>query len=125
MGAARQAARAGDRIATVLEARRDELVAAAFDAIRARIPVYRHADPALAEDVLGHIRAHHDLLCDVLRRERPAEPRDFRFVARHAALRARRGVALTDFLEAFRCYHNVVWDAMSEAAGDGRVPASE
>jgi hypothetical protein len=125
MAAARQDTPVGDRIAAVLDARRDELVAAAFDAIRARIPVYRDADPALAEDVLGHIRAHHDLLCSVLRRERPVEARDFRFVARHAALRARRGVALADFLEAFRCYHNVVWGAMSEAARDGRVPADE
>jgi sugar diacid utilization regulator len=125
MAAARQAALPGDRIAAALEARRDELVAAAFDAIRKRIPVYRDADPALAEDVLGHIRAHHDLLCSVLRRERPVEARDFRFVARHAALRARRGVALPDFLEAFRCYHNVVWDAMSVAARDESVPTDE
>src|SRR5919198_850661 len=92
--------------------------APAFDAIRARLPVYRDADAALAEDVLGHIRRHHDLLCAVLRRGRPAEARDFRFVARHAALRARRGVALPDFLEAFRCYHNVVWEAMTDAARD-------
>ena len=56
------------RIADSLEARREELVAAAFDAIRARLPVYRDAPPDLAEDVAGHIRAHHDLLCAVLRR---------------------------------------------------------
>src|ERR671932_2248903 len=99
MAAARQAA-AADRLADALEERRDELVAAAFDAIRSRIRVYRDADPGLAEDVLGHIRAHHQLLCAVLRRDRPVEPRDFRFVARHAALRARRGVELADFLEA-------------------------
>jgi PucR-like helix-turn-helix protein/diguanylate cyclase with GGDEF domain len=125
MAAARQAAPSGNQMVAALEAQRDELVAAAFDAIRARIPVYRDADPALAEDVLGHIRAHHDLLCAVLRRGRPAEPRDFRFVARHAARRARRGVALADFLEAFRCYHNVVWDAMSEAARGGSVSTEE
>ena len=61
----------------------------------------------------------------MLRRARPAEVRDFRFVARHAALRARRGVALGDFLEAFRCYHHVVWDAMADAARDTGAPADE
>src|SRR6476620_9892557 len=125
MATAHEATASADRIAGALESRRDELVAAAFAAIRARLPVYRDADPALAEDVVRHIRTHHDLLCAVLRRGRPAEVRDFRFVARHAALRARRGVALADFLEAFRCYHNVVWDAMSDAARDAGTPADE
>src|SRR5689334_19158778 len=120
-----QEATASARIAGALEARRDELVAAAFDAIRARLAVYRDADPALAEDVVGHIRRHHDLLCAVLRRGRPAEARDFRFVARHAALRARRGFALADFLEAFRCYHNVVWEAMTDAALEAGASADE
>ena len=125
MATAHEATASADRIAGALEARRDELVATAFDEIRARLPVYRDADPALAEDVVGHIRMHHDLLCAVLRRGRPAEVRDFRFVARHAALRARRGVALGDFLEAFRCYHHVVWDAMADAARDTGAPADE
>ena len=125
MATAHEATATADRIAGALEARRDELVAAAFDAIRARLPVYRDAEPALAEDVVGHIRTHHDLLCAVLRRGRPAEVRDFRFVARHAALRARRGVAFHDFLEAFRCYHNVVWEAMTDAARDIGAPADE
>jgi hypothetical protein len=125
MATAHEATASADRIAGVLEARRDDLVAAAFDAIRARLPVYRDADPALAADVVGHMRTHHDLLCAVLRRGRPAEVRDFRFVARHAALRARRGVALADFLAAFRCYHNVVWEAMADAARDTGAPADE
>ena len=125
MATAHEATASADRIAGALEARRDELVATAFDAIRARLPVYRDADPALAEDVVGHIRTHHDLLCAVMRRGRPAEVRDFRFVARHAALRARRGFALSDFLEAFRCYHHVVWEAMADAARDSGAGADE
>ena len=125
MATAHEATASADRIAGALEARRDELVATAFDAIRARLPAYRDADPALAEDVVGHIRTHHDLLCAVMRRGRPAEVRDFRFVARHAALRARRGFALSDFLEAFRCYHHVVWEAMADAARDSGAGADE
>src|SRR4029078_3863745 len=125
MATAHEATASADRIAGALEARRDELVATAFDAIRARLPAYRDADPALAEDVVGHIRTHHDLLCAVMRRGRPAEVRDFRFVARHAALRARRGFALSAFLEAFRCYHHVVWEAMADAARDSGAGADE
>jgi hypothetical protein len=112
-----------DRIADGLEARREELVEAAWEAIGSRLPSYRDADAATVVDVLEHIRSHHDVLCDVLRRGRPAEPRDVRFASRHAALRARRGIALDDFLAAFRCYHTIVWDAMVDAARDARAPA--
>jgi hypothetical protein len=109
------AARA-DVIAAVLESRREELIDAAMDAIRARVPAYRDADAALLRDVRDHIAVHHDLLCDVLRRGRPVTPRELEFVARHAALRARTGIALADFLEAFRSYNVVVWDAVTQAA---------
>src|SRR6185312_17223453 len=124
MTIAPDAASAG-RIAGVLEARREELASAALEAIRSRLPTYRDAAPDVIEDVAGHIRAHHDFLCGVMRRGRPAQPRELDFVARHAALRARRGIALADFLEAFRCYHNVVWEAMSDAARDAGTPLDE
>src|SRR4051812_14083014 len=96
-----------DRIVGALEARRDELVDAAWEAIRSRLPTYRDADPAVAADVLEHTRVPHDRLCALLRRGRPAGPRAFAFASRHAALRARRGIALEDFLAAFRCYHSI------------------
>jgi sugar diacid utilization regulator len=116
---------AADRIAGALAARRDELVAAAWEAIATRLPSYRDAEPDTVADVLEHICTHQDLLCAVIRRGRPAEPRDFRFASRHAALRARRGIALEDFLAAFRCYHGIVWDAMVNAARDARAPADD
>src|SRR3954454_12173545 len=124
MAATRSAAPA-DRSGRALEARRDELVELPWEAIKARLPAYRGADAATVADVLEHIRAHHDVLCGVLRRGRPAEPRDVRFASRHAALRARRGIALEDFLAAFRCYHGIVWNAMVDAAGDARAPADD
>src|ERR1700709_2436829 len=124
MTTARDAA-ATDRIAGVLEARREEPTSAALEEIRSRLPTYRDADPDLIEDVAGHIRAHHDFLCGVLRRGWPAEPREVDFVARHAAMRARRGVALADFLAAFRCYHNVVWQAIAEAAIETHASAED
>ncbi len=110
-----------DLVASALASRREEIVTGAFDTILARMPAYRGADPALLEDVRGHIAIHHDLLCEVLRRGRLPRPRELDFVERHAALRARRGLSLPDFLEAFRIYHNVVWDAVLEASRDDRA----
>jgi sugar diacid utilization regulator len=110
-------------IADALESRREQLISAGLEGIQARMAAYRQADPALLEDVRRHIGAHHDLLCAVLRRRRPAAPREFAFVGRHAALRARRGISLADFLEAFRSYHNVVWDAVLDASRDSREAA--
>ena len=109
----------------MLEARREELISAALEEMQLahRRPT-AHADPDLLEQVRRHTGEHHDLLCDVLRRGRAALPREFEFVARQAALRARRGIALHDFLEAFRIYHNVIWDAVLDAADENDAPAS-
>jgi sugar diacid utilization regulator len=112
-----------DPIAAALESRREELIAKGLDEIQSRLPVYRRADAALLDDVRAHIGKHHDLLCAVLRRSRPATPREFTFTGRHAAMRARRGIPLADFLEAFRCYHNIVWDAVLDASQDSREAA--
>lgn len=114
-----------DVIAAALEARRDELISTGVEEIRGRMKTYRQADPALIEDVVTHIGEHHDLLCGVLRRGRPAAPREFEFVGRHAALRARRGISLADFIEAFRSYHNVVWDAVLDASQAGDDAADQ
>ncbi len=112
-------------IAAALEARRDELISAGVGEITGRMKAYGRADPELLADVTRHIGRHHDLLCDVLRRGRPAATREFEFVGRHAALRARRGISLADFLEAFRTYHNVVWDAVLDASRDGDEAAGQ
>jgi hypothetical protein len=114
-----------DVIAEALEMRRDELIGTGVAEIRSRMETYRRADAALIEDVTGHIGEHHDLLCAVLRRGRPAAPREFEFVGRHAALRARRGISLADFLEAFRSYHNVLWDAVLDASLQGSEAADQ
>jgi sugar diacid utilization regulator len=116
---------ATDLIADALATRRDELVSAAMDAYLARIPAYREADPALLEDARRHTSDHHDLLCEVVRRGRRVEARELDFVERHAALRARRGIAHADFLEAFRIYHTIVWDAVLEAARASRAAADQ
>jgi sugar diacid utilization regulator len=78
------------------------------------------------EDARRHTETHHDLLCEVLRRGRPAKPGELRFVEEHAARRARQGIALADFLAAFRTYHTIVWDAVlaSGVAADQALAAA-
>jgi PucR C-terminal helix-turn-helix domain/GGDEF-like domain len=116
---------ATELIADALAARRDELVAAAVDVYVARISAYRDADPALLEDAREHTETHHDLLCDVLRRDSPVQERELDFVERHAARRARGGIALADFLEAFRSYHGIVWDAVLDTSRESRRAADQ
>jgi hypothetical protein len=116
---------ATDLIADALAARRDELVSAAVDIYKARIAGYRDAAPALLEDARAHTETHHDLLCEVLRRDSPVRERELDFVERHAARRARGEISLADFLEAFRGYHNILWDAVLDASRESRRAADQ
>jgi PucR C-terminal helix-turn-helix domain/GGDEF-like domain len=97
-----------------LQARAGELVAATTDRIQARVPAYRDADPALLAEVREHVAAHHALVCAVLRRGTPPTGGELAFVERQAARRARRGIPLADFMEAFRAYQEVLWDALDD-----------
>src|SRR5215210_872344 len=110
-----------DLIAGALAARRDELVAASVDAYLERLASYRQAGPDVLREARRHTEEHHDLLCEVLRRDRPPAARELAFVERHAARRARQGIALPDFLEAFRSYHSIVWDAVLDASRKSRA----
>jgi sugar diacid utilization regulator len=112
-------------IAGALAARRDELVAAAVEAYLERLPSYRQAGPEVLDDARRHTEEHHDVLCEVLRRNRPPTERELAFVERHAARRARQGIALADFLEAFRRYHTIVWDAILDASRKSRTAADQ
>ena len=116
---------ATDLIAGALATRREDLVTAAVDAYSERIPSYRDAGPALLEAARAHTEEHHDLLCAVLRRGRAVTPKELAFVERYAAQRARRGIPLGDFLEAFRSYHGIVWDAVLDASRDSAAAADQ
>ena len=101
------------RIATMLAARRAELATESLTAIRAAIPAYAEiADPVILADVTEHVAENHDALRASLVRGRPVTEQDLAFIRPHAALRARRGVPLADFLHAFRIGHRVIWDAI-------------
>jgi sugar diacid utilization regulator len=116
---------ATDLIADALADRRDELVAAAVETYLSRIPAYRKAGPAVLDDARAHTEEHYDVLCKVLRRGRPASTRELAFVERRAARRARQDVSLADFLEAFRCFHNILWDAVLETSEESPEAAAQ
>ena len=108
-----------DRIAAMLAARRAELATESLREIRAAIPVYGEIDdPALLADVTEHVAENHDALRSSLVRGQPVTAQDLAFIGPHAALRARRGVPLADFLQAFRIGHRVIWDAIVKLADE-------
>src|SRR4051812_25894138 len=116
---------ATDLIAEALAGRGDELVSAAVDVYLERIPAYAQAGADVTADARRHTAEHHELLCAVLRRDRPPSDRELEFVERHAARRARQGIPLADFLEAFRSYHNIVWDAVLDFSRQSRTVADQ
>jgi PucR C-terminal helix-turn-helix domain/GGDEF-like domain len=106
-----------ERVATMLEARRAELAEESLRVIRAEIPAYALIeDRALLGDVTRHVAENHDALRTSLVEGRALASEELAFIRPHAALRARRGVPLDDFLHAFRIGHRVIWDAVVELA---------
>jgi sugar diacid utilization regulator len=130
----RQVARTATRtnlasVVAALEARRDELAEETLRQIRAESPAYASIeDPALLADVTAHVAENHDALRASLARGTSVSSEDLAFIRPHAALRARRGVPLAEFLHAFRIGHRVIWDAVLDLAKEseeGRAAALE
>ena len=108
-----------ERVVAMLAARREELAEETLRAMRAEIPAYGAIeDPAILSDVTQHVAENHDALRASLERGRPVTSEDLEFIRPHAALRARRGVPLADFLHAFRIGHRVIWDAVLDFAAE-------
>jgi hypothetical protein len=122
VGTAKGAA-ATARIVAALASRRQELATTTLELIREEIPAYaRIEDPALLDDITEHVAQNHDALRASLARERPVTAEDLAFIRPHAALRARRGMSVADFIHAFLIGQRVVWNAVQElAAGDEEV----
>lgn len=107
------------RVAQMLEASRAELAEKSLAAIRAEVPGYAAIDDrAMLADVTKHVAENHDALRVSLMSGRPVTSDELAFIRPHAALRARRGVPLADFLQAFRIGHRVIWDAVLELADE-------
>jgi PucR-like helix-turn-helix protein/diguanylate cyclase with GGDEF domain len=107
------------RILTVVDGHLDEVVETAVDAIRADIPVYSDAPRALTADVRGHIRAHYRTKVARLSAEQPVTIGELGFSSLVATRRARSGVGLDDYINAYRISHRVFWDALLDCAGSG------
>jgi PucR C-terminal helix-turn-helix domain/GGDEF-like domain len=118
-----------DLVVAALEARRDELAEETLRQIRADSAAYATIDdPALLADVTAHVAENHDALRASLARGTPVTADDLAFIRPHAALRARKGIPLAEFLHAFRVGHRVIWDAVLDVAAEseeGRAAALE
>jgi hypothetical protein len=115
-----------DRVAAMLAGRRAELAEASLREIRAAVPAYGAIDdPKLLSDVTKHVAENHDALRASLVRGTPVTAEDLAFIRPHATFRARRGVALADFLHAFRIGHRVIWEAILELAGEDHEARDE
>jgi PucR-like helix-turn-helix protein/diguanylate cyclase with GGDEF domain len=110
-----------DQIVDALRARKDELVQLGVQRIFSEIPAYAGlAQPAFAADVREHVALHHDAVIRSIAARRPFEGDDFAFMRPQASRRPGR-IPLADFMQGFRVYMEVLWDAVLESAVDERT----
>jgi DNA-binding PucR family transcriptional regulator len=106
-----------DRILSALQADVDELAERALARMPEEIPAYRGRDAAFFADVLDQLRRHYRTKLAALE-HRPLSRQDLAFARPCALRRARAGIALEDFLHAFRIGRQVFWEAVVERAGE-------
>lgn len=107
-----------DRIVEVLRARQAELVDRGVERIFSEIPAYsRIAHTSFVDDVRDHVDVHHDAVIRSLAARRPLEGEELAFIRARAARRVGR-IPLGDFMQGFRVYMEVLWEALLESAVD-------
>src|SRR3569832_2519464 len=106
-----------DRILAALLADVDELAERAVSRMPEEIPAYRGRDAAFFADVRDQVCQHFRTKLAALD-NRPLTREDLAFARPSAQRRARAGIALEDFLHAFRIGRQVFWEAVLEHAGD-------
>jgi hypothetical protein len=107
------------RILSAVDGHLDDVVQVAVDAIRADIPAYGDASRTFTEDVREHVRAHYATTVTCLDAEQRVTVSDLAFARAPATRRARAGLGLEDYINAFRVGHRVFWDALLDSAGSG------
>jgi sugar diacid utilization regulator len=106
------------RIVDALREREDEIVGKGVHAIRTQVEAYtRIDDPAFLSDMWAHVQQHNDALIRSLARQSPLTPEELLFIRPVATRRVGR-IPLGDFMQAFRLYNEVFWEAVLEAATD-------
>ncbi|GGS71548.1 hypothetical protein GCM10010156_33090 [Planobispora rosea] len=95
----------------------DELAGTAVRTMRAEIPAYAAQDEAFHADVRDQVMRHYRSKLAVLFEDRTVTLDDIAFTRRAAMRRARAGVALADYINAFRVGQQVFWESVLERAG--------
>jgi sugar diacid utilization regulator len=115
-----------DRILNALTANVDALADAATRQMPVEIPAYRGRDEQFFTDVRDQLGRHYRTKLQALRGDRPVTRADLAFANPCALRRARAGLALEDYLHAFRVGQQVFWSAVLKEAGsslEGREAA--
>ncbi|MFI7616055.1 PucR family transcriptional regulator [Nonomuraea terrae] len=94
-----------------------KLAGTAVTTMREEIPAYEAMGPAFHADVRDQVVRHYRAKLGVLLEERTVTYEDIAFTRRAAMRRARAGVALADYINAFRVGQQVFWEAVVERAG--------
>jgi PucR C-terminal helix-turn-helix domain/GGDEF-like domain len=125
-GATRLSAMTGDefvraergRILATLLDQVEDLADRAVAAMRAEIPAYAAQDAGFRADVRDQVLQHYRAKLAALLEERTVTLDDITFTRRAAMRRARAGLALADYINAFRVGQQVFWEAVVACAGD-------
>ena len=101
----------------MVQERIDDVVDAALAKMCEEIPAYAAAGPAFFADVRHQVHLHYRLKLDRLLGEEDVSLDDLAFARNAAMRRARSGLALEDYINAFRVGQQVFWEAVLDAAG--------
>ena len=106
------------RILGSLVDRLDEVTERALAAMRAEIPAYRDREARFYDDVRDQVSRHYRVKLSAFLEERTITPHDVAFVRGAACRRARAGLGLEDYINAFRVGQQVFWAEVVRSAGD-------
>ncbi|MEV0379341.1 helix-turn-helix domain-containing protein [Nonomuraea sp. NPDC050643] len=95
----------------------EALATTAVTTITEEIPAYAARGPDFHAEVWEHVVKHYRAKLAVLLEERTVTTGDITFTRRAAMRRARAGVPLADYINAFRIGQRVFWEAVVERAG--------
>ncbi|GAA3545206.1 hypothetical protein GCM10022419_026800 [Nonomuraea rosea] len=93
------------------------LADAAVATMREEIPAYAARGPEFQSDVRDQVIKHYRAKLAVLLEDRTVTFDDISFTRRAAMRRARAGVALADYINAFRVGQQVFWESVVERSG--------
>jgi hypothetical protein len=106
------------RILGSLVDRLDEVTERAVAAMRAEIPAYGDREARFYDDVRDQVSRHFRVKLSAFLEERTITPEDVAFVRGAACRRARAGLGLEDYINAFRVAQQVCWAEVVRSAGD-------